>query len=123
MPVLSVSTAQHLCSVSYEEEMAFVAVLGDLESEQVVGSACYYVNPTTNLADVAYMIHPDWQGYGLATALQTRMIEYARSKGLRGFTADVLWENRAMIAVMHRSGAEVTTKSDYGTIQVQMLFR
>jgi hypothetical protein len=54
----SVSQAQHLCSVSYEEEMAFLAVVGDWEEERVVGSGCYYADPSTNLADVAYMIHP-----------------------------------------------------------------
>ena len=62
---LPVSRAQPLCSVNYESEMAFVVVVGDQERESVIGNACYYVDPSENMAEVAYMIHPEWQGSGL----------------------------------------------------------
>jgi len=116
------SQAQHLCSVSYEEEMAFVAVSGDWEDEVVVGSACYYVDPSTNLADVAYMIRPEWQGLGLGGHLQRRLMEYAKASGLRGFTADVLCENEKMLAVFEKSGCRVTKKVVSGVYEVAMLF-
>jgi len=53
IPIPWTARAQHLCNVSYDEEMAFVAVTGSWEHEEVVGNACYYVNPATRLADVA----------------------------------------------------------------------
>ena len=118
----SASQAQHLCSVSYEEEMAFLAVVGEWEEEHVVGSGCYYADPSTNLADVAYMIHPEWQGLGLGGHLQQRLIEYAKSKGLRGFTADVLSENEKMLAVFEKGGFKVSSKVVEGTYEVVMLF-
>jgi acyl-CoA hydrolase/GNAT superfamily N-acetyltransferase len=96
---LSVSKAEHLCNVDYEKEMAFVATIGRLEDEQIIGSSCYVVNPSTNMADVAYMIRPEWKGGGLGSAFQQRMVEYAKSKGLRGFTADILSENKAMLTL------------------------
>jgi RimJ/RimL family protein N-acetyltransferase len=119
---LTESMAQHLSTVGYEDEMAFLAVLGEHEREAVIGTAGYYVDPSSNTADVAYMIHPDWQGQGLGGALQERMIEYARSKGLRGFTADVLPENKKMIKVFERSGSEVTFKLVDGSYEVLMIF-
>ena len=87
---LGVSEAQFLCNVDYENEVAFLAVTGEREHEEIVGSSCYFVNPSTNLAEVAYMIHPKWQSTGLGSALQRRMIEFAQAKGLRGFTAEIL---------------------------------
>ncbi|MDM8549963.1 GNAT family protein [Desulfobacterales bacterium HSG2] len=93
---LSVDKAEHLCNVDYENEMAFVATIGEHENEQIVGSSCYFLNPTVNLAEVAYMIPAEWQGVGLGTLLQKRMAEYARIKGIRGFVADVLAENTKM---------------------------
>jgi acyl-CoA hydrolase/RimJ/RimL family protein N-acetyltransferase len=119
---LSISKAQHLCSVSYEEEMAFVAVVGDPDHGRVVGSGCYYVDPSTNLADVAYMIHPEWQGSGLGTALQDRLVEYARGRGLRGFTADVLCDNEAMLRVLENSGCRIEKRIASGVYEVVMLF-
>ena len=118
----STSQAQHLCSVSYEEEMAFIAVTGDWEQEKVIGSACYYVDPSTNLADVAYMIHPEFQGLGLGTNLQQCISDYARARGLRGFTADVLCENEKMLRVLEKGGFKVSKKVVSGTFEVVMLF-
>jgi acyl-CoA hydrolase/GNAT superfamily N-acetyltransferase len=119
---LTSERAQHLCSVDYEKEMAFAAVVGDWEEETIVGSGCFYVDPSTNLADVAYMIHPDWQGKGLGTVLQQRLMEYARGLGLRGFTADVLAENEKMLAVFEKSGCQVDAKTSSGVLEVTMLF-
>ncbi|MDX1583563.1 MAG: GNAT family N-acetyltransferase, partial [Thermoanaerobaculia bacterium] len=119
---LSDSKAQHLCSVSYEDEMAFIAVTGTDQSERVVGSCCYYVNQSTNLADVAYMIHPEWQGLGLGSAMQETLISFARSKGVRGFTADVLCQNEKMLRVFEKSGCRINKTVVSGSFEVEMLF-
>ena len=63
---LSYEELQTLCNVNHETEVAFLAVTGPRENEEVVGSACYFLNPTTNLAEVAFMVAPEWQGLGLA---------------------------------------------------------
>jgi hypothetical protein len=67
---LTLHEAERYCNVNYDTEVAFLAVVGDREEEEVVGSACYFVNPSTNMAEVAYMILPRWQGSGLGTAMQ-----------------------------------------------------
>ena len=118
---LSVSKAEHLCNVDYEKEMAFIATVGRLEDEQIIGSSCYVVNPSTNMADVAYMIRPEWKGGGLGSALQQTMVEYAKSKGLRGFTADILSENKAMLTLAKKCGT-VKMRQSYGAFEVEMVF-
>jgi RimJ/RimL family protein N-acetyltransferase len=123
MKSLPVSRAQHLCNVDYESEMAFLVVVGRQEKECVIGNACYYVDPSQNTAEVAYMIHPEWQGSGLGKALQERMIEYGRARGLRGFTAEVLSQNEKMLGLIKKSGCEVATKSSHGVYEVTMLFQ
>ena len=114
--------AQHLCGVSYEQEMAFVAVIGEPESERIVGSSAYFLDPGTGLADVSYMIDPEWQGVGLGCALQARTIEYATAHGVRGFTADVLSDNAAMLAVFRRSGYRLTSHVSDGVVELKLLF-
>ena len=108
--------------MSYEEEMAFLEVVGDWEEERVVGSGCYYADPSTNLADVAYMIRPEWQGLGLGTALQQRTTEYAKAHGLRGFSADVLVENKKMLHVFDKSGCQISKRIVAGDYEITMLF-
>jgi acyl-CoA hydrolase/RimJ/RimL family protein N-acetyltransferase len=120
---LTDSAAQHLCSVDYVEEMAFAAVVGPPEREQIVGSGCYYLNPGTGLADVAYMVDPDWQGVGLGGVLHSRLVEYAGERGVRGFTADVLVENSSMLRVFQRGGHDVAVTTSAGVHEVTMIFR
>jgi RimJ/RimL family protein N-acetyltransferase len=112
--------ALHLCSVGYEYEMAFAAVIGEQASERIVGSSCYYVDPATGYADIAYMVDPEWQGTGVGSVLQDLTIQYARAHGVRGFTADVLTENAAMLTVFRRSGLRLESRVDSGTLEVKM---
>ena len=114
--------AQHLCSVGYESEMAFAAVVGEREAERVVGSACYFADASTGYADVAFMVDPAWQGSGLGSHLVARVTEYARAHGLRGFTADVLAENAPMLAVFRKAGLRMESHLDAGSFEVQLHF-
>jgi acyl-CoA hydrolase/RimJ/RimL family protein N-acetyltransferase len=118
---LTVSEAEHLCNVDYEHEMAFVVTTGDREKEKIIGSSFYTVNPSTKMADVAYMILNEWHGMGLGTILQQRMVEYAKSKGLQGFTADILSENTAMLKLAQKCG-KVTTQLSQDVYEIEMLF-
>ena len=43
------------------------------------------------------MVAPEWQGAGLGTALQNRLQEYAVSRGVRGFVAEILPRNARML--------------------------
>ncbi len=104
------SQAQHLCNVNYENEMAFIAVTGDRENEKVIGSSCYFVDQTDNLGEVAYMIRPEWQTRGVGSALHQRMMEYARSKKIRGFKADILSTNEKMHRLIYQSGKPSTVR-------------
>ena len=118
---LPVTKAEHLCNVDYENEMAFVAISGDRENERLVGSSCYSVDPATNMAEVAYMIRPEWQGMGLGKALQEITVAYAKARGIRGFTADILEENKKMLSLIRESG-RVTMKQVLNEFRVTVEF-
>lgn len=102
--------------------MAFIAVTGIRENEQIVGSSMYVKDHATNLAEVAFMIRPEWQSVGLGRALQGRLSEYARSKGLRGFTAQILTEKDKMISLIKQVSDQIEIKSANGVLDVVALF-
>jgi acyl-CoA hydrolase/RimJ/RimL family protein N-acetyltransferase len=119
---LTDTAAQHLCSVDYEEEMAFVAVVGPSTHERIVGASCYYLSPATRLAEVAYMVDPDWQGLGLGGILHAELVEYAREHGARGLTADVLLGNTRMMRVFKRGDHSLSVRTESGVEELTMLF-
>jgi len=119
---LSYRDLQTLCNVNHDAQVAFVAVAGPRENEEIVGSGCYFVNPTTNLAEVAFMMAPQWQGHGLGTLLQDRLQEYAAARGVRGFTAEILPGNTRMLRLALRAKGSATTTRDEDSVHVTVLF-
>ncbi len=119
---LSAKDIQRLCNYSYENEVGFVAVTGPREQEVIVGQACYFLNPSSNLAETAFLIDPQWQGSGLGSAMQKRMAEHAKARGLRGFIAEILPENAKMIALARNCSDNITVERHDDTVHVTMLF-
>jgi acyl-CoA hydrolase len=119
---LSNKEVQRLCNVNFENEVAFVAATGPRENPQIVAHACYFVDPSTNLAETAFMVHPDWQGCGLATAMQRGMAEHAAARGVRGFVAEILPDNKNMIRLARSGAANVNVEKLRDTVKVTVLF-
>jgi RimJ/RimL family protein N-acetyltransferase len=119
---LTDTAAQHLCSVDYDEEMAFAAVVGPSEHERIVGASTYYLSPASGLAEVAYMVDPDWQGAGLGRILHASLVEYAREHGARGLKADVLPGNSRMMRVFERGDHSLNVTIEGGVAELRMLF-
>jgi GNAT superfamily N-acetyltransferase len=99
-----------------------LAVTGPRENEEVIGSACYFLSPATNLAEVAFMVAPKFQGIGLGTALQARLLEYAMSRGVRGFVSEIVPRNTGMLRLAARAQGTMTTSSDVDAVRVAVLF-
>jgi acyl-CoA hydrolase/RimJ/RimL family protein N-acetyltransferase len=113
---------QRLCNFSYENEVGFVAVTGPREEEIIVGQCCYFVDPSTNLAETAFLVDPLWQGTGLGSSMQRRMAEHAQARGIRGFEAEILPENAKMLALARGCSENITVTKDDDSVHVTMLF-
>ena len=122
LKALSNKDVQRLCNLNHETEVAFVAVHGPREQEEVVAQACYFVNPSTNLAETAFMVDPGWQGTGLGSALQLRMAAHAKARGIRGFVAEILPGNEKMIALARAGSASIHSEKVEDVIHVTALF-
>ena len=119
---LSYRELQTLCNVNHETDVAFLGVVGPRENEEIIGSACYFLNPTTNLAEVAFTVAPEFQGAGLGTALQAYLQEYAMSRGVRGFVFEIISRNISMLRLAARAQGTMRTSRDDDVVQVTVLF-
>lgn len=119
---LSMADVQRLCNVNGETEVALVAVTGSRESQQVVAHALYVLDPTTNLAETAFIVHPDWQGSGLGAQLQQHLAAHARAAGVQGFVAEILPSNDRMIRLARQSASQVRIEQMDGSVRVTALF-
>ncbi len=101
---------QDFVYVDHRNDVAVVGTLPEAHGEDILAIGRYYLDPTTNRAEVAFVVHDDWQGRGIGTFLLAHLIKVARRQGIRGFTAEVLRENKAMQAVFNASGCKVKSR-------------
>jgi acyl-CoA hydrolase/GNAT superfamily N-acetyltransferase len=95
---------QEFCCIDYENEMSFVVIHGRSPKLKMVGVGSYHLNPATNRAEVAFLVADEFQGNGIGTFLMQSLVKAAKSKKIAGFTAEVMRDNVAMIALMHKAG-------------------
>ena len=70
--------------------------------------------------EIAFMVEEDYHGQGIAGRLLRHLIEIARIKGIVAFEADVLAENKAMLAVFAKSGLPMRQRRDGGVVHVTL---
>ena len=122
MKTLTFPETSQLCNVNFDTDVAFIAVAGERENEKIVGSGCYFLDPSTNIAEVAYMVSAEWQGSGLGKALQNRLKEHAIANGVRGFLAVILGSNTKMIALAQQGGDDIKIARSQGICEITTFF-
>ncbi len=115
---------QDFIDVDYENDLALVLehTNGGREPE-IVAVAQYFRDKASNFAEVAFMVGDEWQRKSLGTQLFQALAEVAASHGIRGFTAEVLFENRAMMHLFQSTGLELVSSIQEGTYHLRMPFR
>ena len=96
--------------VDHGREVAIVATVPEAHGEDIIAVGRYYLDASTNRAEVAFVVRDEWQGRSIGTFLLKHLITIARRSGISGFTAEVLPENKAMQRVFHKSGTKVSSR-------------
>jgi len=110
-------------NVDYETEMAIVACLKHSGEERIIGSARYYVDRSTGLAEYAIEVQDEWQNRGAGNALFEHLIRIAKMKGLKGLVGYVLDTNTRAYRLMMRTGLPIETKWEDGVYTLTMRFK
>ncbi len=113
-PTLSQRELDHFTNVDLVDRAALV-----VESHgELLGWASYERWPGRDDADTAFMVDDAHHGTGIATLLLEHLAAIAASNGIERFTAEVLGENRPMLAVFARAGWPLQRRVDSGVIEV-----
>jgi GNAT superfamily N-acetyltransferase len=112
---------QELVDLDYEQSVGLVVCRGE-NFDDIVAMARYDVDPAENLADIAFVVRDELQGKGIGTLLMRRMREIGHARGVAGFKADVLAENKHMLSVFQKSGLKLEIDLDGGVYQLKARF-
>jgi acyl-CoA hydrolase/GNAT superfamily N-acetyltransferase len=116
------SRLQEFCIVDFSREMVIVAVHREGEVEKIIGVAQYGIDQVSHTAEAAFVVKDDYQNLGIGTALLTRLTFLAKSAGLLGFTAEVLFENKGMLHVFEKFFPNLDKRVIEGIYELRMPF-
>ena len=118
---LAESELTRLIEVDFDREVALVATIGAGTQESVIGGGRYVsANNDRRAAEVAFTVDGRYRGQGIASRLLQHLAAIARGRGITRFEAEVLAENRPMLAVFARSGLAVERRREGGVVHVEL---
>jgi acyl-CoA hydrolase/GNAT superfamily N-acetyltransferase len=101
---------QNFVFIDHRSELAIVCTVPEAHGEDIIAVGRYYLDEKTNMAEVAFVVRDDWQNRGIGTQLFRYLTQVAMRNGIRGFTAEVLRDNRAMQRVLHKTSYSVNVE-------------
>ncbi len=121
---LSDEELKTITEVDFENTVALVVTIPAGGGEETIIGAGRYVlydppNPLRR-AEIAFTIEEDYHGQGIASSILRHLIHIAREKGVLQFEADVLPQNKAMLAVFARCGLPMKKTLEEGTVHVSL---
>ena len=71
-------------------------------------------------AELAFVVEEDYQGLGIARRLLRHLGIIAREQGITTFTAEVLFQNVAMLKVFKSSDWPMTSTTEDGSVLISL---
>lgn len=109
--------------VDYGNSMMILAIVEGDRKETIAAIGQYEIDEKMHTAEVALVVKDEYQNMGVGHDLLTYLTRLARRRGLLGFTADVLVENKPMLNLFKNMGFDTEKRSDEGAYEMRMMFR
>jgi GNAT superfamily N-acetyltransferase len=103
---------KRLCDVDGRHTMAFVATIREDGHEKEIGVSRYAEGANENVREMAITVADEWQHKGLGQLLATRLVEYAKSHGVKQLYSVDLADNSAMRKLAGELGMSVRSDPD-----------
>ena len=107
------SFAARLTQIDYDREMALALTeRGSPGQAAIHGVVRLVIDPDNEQAEFAIIVGQSVRGQGLGRRLMHRILDYARSRGIRVVVGDVLDHNAPMLALSKSLGFTVNRRAD-----------
>ncbi|MFP4037520.1 MAG: GNAT family N-acetyltransferase [Desulfobacteraceae bacterium] len=113
---------QDYVNIDYRSTMSIVGLVGEPGEGRIIAEGRYVLGKESPYADVAFVVDDAYKGKGIATFVFHYLIKTAKERGIKGFTADVLASNKAMLKVFEKSSYPVKAVVESGVYELTIPF-
>jgi acyl-CoA hydrolase/RimJ/RimL family protein N-acetyltransferase len=111
-----------VASIDYVKNLTIVALVGEIGFGKVVALGGYYLDPATNMAEVAFSTSKEWQGRGLASMILLKLAQAARDRGFKGLVAYTSPRNQNMIKLFKKLPYKIQSTFEEDMLVLKMYF-
>ena len=114
---------RQLTEVDHEHVVALLATTISDDFETLLGGGRYCSErplQASRAAELAFMTADRHHGRGVASLILKHLVLIGREQGLSRLEADVLAQNRAMLAVLERSGLPLEQQQESNIVHVRL---
>ena len=109
-------------TVDYKNEMNIVATTKGERLESLIAMGSYVRIPSTQTAEVALVVRDDWHNKSLGTRMLEYLVEIAKKREFKGFTAWVLTSNASMMHIFKKLGYKIGYRMEGNVYHVTIKF-
>jgi acyl-CoA hydrolase/GNAT superfamily N-acetyltransferase len=109
--------------VDYANSMMILAIVEGDSKETIAAIGQYEINEKMHTAEVAIVVKDEYQNKGVGYDLLTYLTRLARRRGLLGFTAEVLVDNKPMLDLFKNMGFDTEKRNEEEVYEMRMMFR
>jgi len=113
---------QEYVNVDWSRDLSIVGLVGEEGKGRIIAEGRYLGIPGGLFAELVFVVDENFQSIGIATYLYGMLIRLAKERGLKGFTADVLFDNQAMMKVFHKGELPVRAQIESGVYHLTIPF-
>ena len=112
--VMPHAKTQEYVNIDWSQVMSIVGVVKRAGKERIIAEARYIKEPVRPFAEIVLVVDEEYQGIGIGSYLFGLMARLARERGLKGFTAEMLFSNTGMMKVLKKVGIPIKTRLEDG---------
>ncbi len=113
---------QEYVNVNWSHTLSIVGLIRDPGQGQIVAEARYIIERNRPWAEVVFIVDERYQGLGIGTYLYGMLTHLGQARGLKGFTADVLFSNLGMMKVFRKGALPVQAILESGVYHLNIPF-
>lgn len=108
--------------IDYINDLTIVAAVGEMGFEKIIAVGEYLRNPVLNMAEIAFSVSREWQGFGIAKLLQDRLMEAAQTNNIKGLIAYTSPSNKGMIKLFAKLPYKINREYEDDMLILSCLF-
>ncbi|MEE4606861.1 MAG: GNAT family N-acetyltransferase, partial [Desulfobacteraceae bacterium] len=111
---------QEYVNIDWSQVMSIVGVVKRAGKDRIIAEARYIREPVRPFAEIVFLVDEEFQGIGIASYLYGLLARQAKENGLKGFTAEVLFSNTAMVKVLKKGGFPIKSQLEDGVYHLEI---